>query len=288
MPKRPDAGTSPTRASGSIEGEVASGQDPHQGGKGLEIPDTPLPEPRCAPAQPTSSNGIAKTGELTAIDSASRRPTEEPLSQEAQLLVKNWHEDFNAQLLRTAKAELEGRGEPQAVVDETLVQVARWCERQKKELKKPLPCLDKAIRRAARKLSAKERKRGARHCQVRPAGSQIGITASPAEELLLKERYQKLKEAIQELNPVEQAILDQYYRQGKTCEEIAAGLGLTNNAVKMRKYRALEKLEDKLRMQTAFCDFFSETEQEAATGENSQIPSSNSVTPESTNGQPQA
>jgi RNA polymerase sigma-70 factor (ECF subfamily) len=65
---------------------------------------------------------------------------------------------------------------------------------------------------------------------------------SPSQRLLRDELRQRLRESLARLAPNDREILVMYYLEGLTFAEVAAILGITASAAKLRHFRALERI----------------------------------------------
>ena len=70
----------------------------------------------------------------------------------------------------------------------------------------------------------------------------VGSGTSPSQRLLKKERQQQVSEAMAKLGPNDREVLVLCYLDGLTFGEIGAILGITENASKVRHFRALERI----------------------------------------------
>lgn len=84
--------------------------------------------------------------------------------------------------------------------------------------------------------------------QQRPSGSDVDAIAGdgydPAQSLLGGEQKKLLNEAIQSISARERILIDVFYRQGLSAEEVAAILKISVGAVYTQKSRLLEKLRE--------------------------------------------
>jgi len=72
---------------------------------------------------------------------------------------------------------------------------------------------------------------------------------------LVEERHQQLKRAITELNPEEQLILQLYYREEKSVEDLSLCLNQTNANIKIKLFRLRNKIRSLMEEMTRLAVF---------------------------------
>jgi len=72
---------------------------------------------------------------------------------------------------------------------------------------------------------------------------------------LVEERHQQLKRAITELNPEEQLILQLYYREEKSVEDLSLCLNQTNANIKIKLFRPRNKIRSLMEEMTRLAVF---------------------------------
>jgi RNA polymerase sigma-70 factor, ECF subfamily len=70
----------------------------------------------------------------------------------------------------------------------------------------------------------------------------IASGSTPSERLLRDEQGRRLREVLERLIPIDREVLVMCYLEELDFGEIAAALGITKNAVKVRHFRALERV----------------------------------------------
>jgi RNA polymerase sigma-70 factor, ECF subfamily len=70
----------------------------------------------------------------------------------------------------------------------------------------------------------------------------IASGSTPSERLLRDEQSRRLREVLEELRPIDREVLVMCYLEELDFGEIAAALGITENAAKVRHFRALERV----------------------------------------------
>ena len=74
----------------------------------------------------------------------------------------------------------------------------------------------------------------------------IGALTSPSQHAIRQELQERVRDALGQLSETDQEVLAQRYMEQLTSQEIAAGLGISENAVNLRHIRALERLRKTL------------------------------------------
>jgi RNA polymerase sigma-70 factor, ECF subfamily len=74
------------------------------------------------------------------------------------------------------------------------------------------------------------------------AGRLAASGTSPSQRLLRDEQGRRLRELLEQLRPIDREVLVMCYLEELDFGEIAAALGITENATKVRHFRALERV----------------------------------------------
>jgi RNA polymerase sigma-70 factor (ECF subfamily) len=175
-------------------------------------------------------------------------PAETP---QASALAIDWQAALNThhRWLRTVVyARLR---EPEAV-DDVLQEVALAAVRQAAPLAdatKVAPWLYRlAVRQALlyRRKCGRRRRLTSQYAERVPAAQREGTASSPLDWLLLAERRQLVRDALERLAARDADILLLKYSEGWSYHQIAAHLGVSHSAVETRLHRARSRLRDEL------------------------------------------
>lgn len=156
------------------------------------------------------------------------------------------------------------RVDPSDIVQEALVDAARKLDAYLRD--RPLPFYPWLHRLAAERLAqAHRRNLGAQARTVAreqpggrlPSGDSahplverlVDSGAGPIRRLLREELRQGLGESLGRLGAKDREVLVMYYLEGLAFAEVAAILGITENAAKVRHFRALERLRKLMELQ---------------------------------------
>jgi len=153
---------------------------------------------------------------------------------------------------------LAARLDPSDIVQEALADAAGKLDDYL--AKRPLPFYPWLHRLAAERLAQAHRHH--LRCQKRAVGCEVQTPAdastarladrfaatesSPSERFSRWERRRQVLEALDQLSKVDREVLVMRYLEGLRFREIAEVFGLTEGAVKVRHFRALRRIQDRL------------------------------------------